>query len=133
MDDGTLYTVGELARRTGLPVRTIRFDSYSGVLPPTGLTVRDLDRRPSAFISAAVWAEECHVPLVTTSSLVGYADGSHQSNRSNGEICLRVGELVPLVVGAVRRGEPSREVSAEDHRPCAGSHIGGPGIVAGEC
>ena len=36
MDDGTLYTIGELARRTGLPVRTIRFYSDSGVLPPTG-------------------------------------------------------------------------------------------------
>lgn len=35
MDDGTLYTIGELARRTGLPVRTIRFYSDSGVLPPT--------------------------------------------------------------------------------------------------
>jgi len=35
MDDGALYTIGELARRTGLPVRTIRFYSDSGVLPPT--------------------------------------------------------------------------------------------------
>jgi DNA-binding transcriptional MerR regulator len=35
MDDGMLYTIGELARRTGLPVRTIRFYSDSGVLPPT--------------------------------------------------------------------------------------------------
>ncbi|MEV0826924.1 MerR family transcriptional regulator [Nonomuraea rubra] len=35
MSDG-LYTIGELARRTGLPVRTIRFWSDSGVLPPTG-------------------------------------------------------------------------------------------------
>ncbi|SDK63093.1 MerR family transcriptional regulator [Nonomuraea jiangxiensis] len=31
-----LYTIGELARRTGLPVRTIRFWSDSGVLPETG-------------------------------------------------------------------------------------------------
>ncbi|WP_033338359.1 helix-turn-helix domain-containing protein [Catenuloplanes japonicus] len=31
-----LYTIGQLARRTGLPVRTIRFWSDSGVLPPTG-------------------------------------------------------------------------------------------------
>jgi DNA-binding transcriptional MerR regulator len=35
MDGGTLYTIGELARRTGLPVRTIRFYSDAGVLPPT--------------------------------------------------------------------------------------------------
>ncbi|MDR7275964.1 helix-turn-helix domain-containing protein [Catenuloplanes atrovinosus] len=31
-----LYTIGQLARRTGLPVRTIRFWSDSDVLPPSG-------------------------------------------------------------------------------------------------
>ena len=35
MDGGTLFTIGELARRTGLPVRTIRFYSDEGVVPPT--------------------------------------------------------------------------------------------------
>lgn len=35
MDEGTLYSIGDLARRTGLPVRTIRFYSDAGVLPPT--------------------------------------------------------------------------------------------------
>ena len=38
MDDGPRYTIGELARRTGLPVRTIRFYSDAGVLPPSGRT-----------------------------------------------------------------------------------------------
>src|ERR671915_1918880 len=31
-------TIGELSRRTGLPVRTIRFYSDSGVLPPADRT-----------------------------------------------------------------------------------------------
>jgi DNA-binding transcriptional MerR regulator len=31
----TLYSIGDLARRTGLSVRTIRFYSDRGVLPPT--------------------------------------------------------------------------------------------------
>jgi DNA-binding transcriptional MerR regulator len=36
MDDGdTLYSIGELARRTGLSVRAIRFYSDSGLVPPT--------------------------------------------------------------------------------------------------
>jgi DNA-binding transcriptional MerR regulator len=35
VDEGTLYTIGDLARRTGLPVRTIRFYSDTGLLPPT--------------------------------------------------------------------------------------------------
>jgi DNA-binding transcriptional MerR regulator len=35
---GALLTIGQLARRTGLSVRTIRFWSDSGVLPPTERT-----------------------------------------------------------------------------------------------
>ncbi|MGK5742129.1 MerR family transcriptional regulator [Micromonospora sp. URMC 103] len=36
MDDHTdLFSIGQLARRTGLPVRTIRFWSDEGLLPPT--------------------------------------------------------------------------------------------------
>src|ERR1700746_2926326 len=42
MDDGILYSIGELARRTGLPVKTIRFYSDLGVVPPT-------DRSPAGY------------------------------------------------------------------------------------
>ncbi|HEY8479030.1 MAG TPA: MerR family transcriptional regulator [Spirillospora sp.] len=38
MDGDTLYTIGELARRTGLSVRTIRFYSDAGVVPATSRT-----------------------------------------------------------------------------------------------
>ncbi len=38
MDGGTMYTIGELARRTGLPVRTIRFYSDEGIVPPSRRT-----------------------------------------------------------------------------------------------
>jgi DNA-binding transcriptional MerR regulator len=37
-DDGPLLSIGGLARRTGLPVRTIRFWSDIGVLPPVART-----------------------------------------------------------------------------------------------
>ena len=37
-DDGPLLPIGELARRAGLPVRTIRFWSDAGVLPPAART-----------------------------------------------------------------------------------------------
>jgi DNA-binding transcriptional MerR regulator len=33
-DDGTLITIGELARRTGLTVRTLRFYADSGLVVP---------------------------------------------------------------------------------------------------
>ncbi|MEZ0112786.1 DNA-binding transcriptional MerR regulator [Catenulispora sp. EB89] len=36
--DDTLYTIGDLARRTGLPVKTIRFYADAGVVPETGRT-----------------------------------------------------------------------------------------------
>ncbi|WBC15139.1 MerR family transcriptional regulator [Micromonospora sp. WMMA1998] len=35
MDDGERYSIGDLARRTGVPVKTIRFWSDRGVVPPT--------------------------------------------------------------------------------------------------
>ncbi|GAA4836724.1 MerR family transcriptional regulator [Saccharopolyspora rosea] len=38
VDDTRLYTIGELARRTGLSVKTIRFYSDSGVVPPADRT-----------------------------------------------------------------------------------------------
>lgn len=38
MDDGTLLTIGELARRTGLTVKAIRFYSDRGIVPPAGRT-----------------------------------------------------------------------------------------------
>jgi DNA-binding transcriptional MerR regulator len=38
MDDGTLYSIGELARRTGLTVKTIRFSSDRGIVAPAGRT-----------------------------------------------------------------------------------------------
>jgi DNA-binding transcriptional MerR regulator len=48
MDDATLYSIGDLARRTGLSVKTIRFYSDAGVVPPTrrspaGYRLYDLD------------------------------------------------------------------------------------------
>jgi DNA-binding transcriptional MerR regulator len=42
MDDDALWTIGELARMTGLTVKTIRFWSDAGVVPPT-------DRTPAGY------------------------------------------------------------------------------------
>lgn len=36
MDDGTRYSIGKLAKRTGLTVKTIRFYSDRGIVPPAG-------------------------------------------------------------------------------------------------
>ncbi|MFJ2739417.1 MerR family transcriptional regulator [Streptomyces sp. NPDC087440] len=47
-DDDTLYTIGALARRTGLTVKTIRFYSDTGIVPstarsPAGYRLYDID------------------------------------------------------------------------------------------
>ncbi|MFB6616613.1 MerR family transcriptional regulator [Streptomyces sp. NPDC056367] len=42
MDSETLYSIGELSRRTGLTVKTIRFYSDQGIVPPT-------DRSPAGY------------------------------------------------------------------------------------
>ncbi|MEV0697416.1 MerR family transcriptional regulator [Saccharopolyspora sp. NPDC050389] len=51
MDDTALYTIGELARRTGLSVKTIRFYSDSGVVPPTDRTAAGYRRYDVTAIS----------------------------------------------------------------------------------
>ncbi|MFJ5292828.1 MerR family transcriptional regulator [Streptomyces sp. NPDC088348] len=42
MDSDPLYSIGELSRRTGLTVKTIRFYSDQGIVPPT-------DRTPAGY------------------------------------------------------------------------------------
>ncbi|MFI1397571.1 MerR family transcriptional regulator [Streptomyces sp. NPDC020681] len=42
MEGDTLYSIGELARRTGLTVKAIRFYADSGIVPPT-------DRSPAGY------------------------------------------------------------------------------------
>ncbi|MFD6940537.1 MerR family transcriptional regulator [Streptomyces goshikiensis] len=42
MDSETLYSIGELSRRSGLPVKTIRFYSDLGIVPPA-------DRSPAGY------------------------------------------------------------------------------------
>ncbi|MFD1939909.1 MULTISPECIES: MerR family transcriptional regulator [Nonomuraea] len=42
MDGDTLYSIGDLARRTGLTVKAIRFYSDTGIVPPT-------DRSPAGY------------------------------------------------------------------------------------
>ena len=37
-EDDTRYTIGDLSRRTGLPVKTIRFYADEGIVPETGRT-----------------------------------------------------------------------------------------------
>ena len=52
MDDAaTMLTIGQLAERTGLPVRTIRYWSDIGAVPPAGRTSRDHRRYDAAAVA----------------------------------------------------------------------------------
>ena len=52
MDDATtMLTIGQLAQRTGLPVRTIRYWSDIGAVPPAGRTGRDHRRYDAAALA----------------------------------------------------------------------------------
>ncbi len=50
-DDAPLLTIGQLARRSGVPVRTIRFWSDEGVLPPTDRSTGDHRRYDAAVVA----------------------------------------------------------------------------------
>jgi DNA-binding transcriptional MerR regulator len=68
-DDATLITIGALARYTGLPVRTLRFYSDSGLLPPAGRSdagyrLYDLDAQVRAELVRTL--RELGVDLATT-------------------------------------------------------------------
>jgi DNA-binding transcriptional MerR regulator len=52
MDDAAaMLTIGQLAQRTGLPVRTIRYWSDIGAVPPAGRTGRDHRRYDAAAVA----------------------------------------------------------------------------------
>jgi DNA-binding transcriptional MerR regulator len=68
-DDATLITIGELARCTGLPVRTLRFYSDRGLVPPAGRSdagyrLYDLDAPPRVELVRTL--RELGVDLPTT-------------------------------------------------------------------
>src|SRR6188768_2190447 len=50
MDDAT-YSIGELARRTGLTVKAIRYYSDLGIVPPSGRTPAGYRRFPADAVA----------------------------------------------------------------------------------
>ncbi|MFI5833991.1 MerR family DNA-binding transcriptional regulator [Micromonospora sp. NPDC051300] len=67
MDGGERYEIGELARRTGVSVKTIRFWADRGIVPPT-------DRGPSGHRRWAP-AAVARVDLVRTLRELGCCAG----------------------------------------------------------
>lgn len=73
MDGGPLYTIGDLARRTGLPVRTIRFYSDRGIVPPVERSpagYRLYDAAAAARLDLVRTLRDLGVDLVTVRKVV---------------------------------------------------------------
>lgn len=104
MDSDTLYSIGELSRRTGLTVKTIRFYSDRGIVPPT-------DRSPAGY---RLYGPDAlaRLDLVRTLRELGARLGHGASgwrmlrSGANRVVCLRV-----LIEGA----------QTAWHRPCFAS------------
>ncbi|GAA4901363.1 DNA-binding transcriptional MerR regulator [Stackebrandtia albiflava] len=72
-DRNDLYTIGELARRTGLSVRNIRFWSDSGIVPPTDRTAtgyRLYDAEAVARLDLVRTLRELGMDLATVHSVL---------------------------------------------------------------
>lgn len=71
-----MFTIGELSRRTGLPVKTIRFYSDEGLLPPTDRTAagyRLYDARALARLELVRTLRELGVGLADTERVLDRA------------------------------------------------------------
>jgi DNA-binding transcriptional MerR regulator len=73
MDDGTLFTIGQMAKRTGLPVKTIRFYSDSGLVPPSarsGAGYRLYDAASYARLDLIRTLRDLGIDLATVSQVL---------------------------------------------------------------
>ena len=53
--DGELFTIGQLARRTGVPTRTVRFWSDAGLVPPASRSASGYRLYDAAAVPAFEW------------------------------------------------------------------------------
>lgn len=117
MDDGAPYTIGELARRTGLPVRTIRFYSDAGVVPPSGRTAagyRLYDRAAAARLDLVRTLRDLGVDLGTIRRVLDREVGVPEVAAAHAEaldVQIRTLRLRRAVLRAVaKRGSSPEEV-----------------------
>ncbi|HEX6452018.1 MAG TPA: MerR family transcriptional regulator [Trebonia sp.] len=73
---GTLLTIGQLARRTGLPVRTIRYWSDIGAAPPAGRSDGGHRLYDTEAVGCAPWSSTTPAPTPGTDPRPGSADST---------------------------------------------------------
>ncbi|GIF65895.1 MerR family transcriptional regulator [Asanoa ishikariensis] len=119
---GMRYSIGDLARRTGLPVRTIRFYSDAGLLPPTDRSAanhRRYDIAAVARLDLIRTLRDLGLDLATIRRVlaedltVAQAAGRHADAL---DVQIRVLRLRLAVLRAVARRDTAPEEMAFMHR-----------------
>ncbi|NDU73378.1 MerR family transcriptional regulator [Actinomadura sp. DSM 109109] len=117
MDGDTTYTIGELARRTGLSVRTIRFYSDAGAVPPTRRTeagYRLYDADAAARLGMVRTLRDLGVDLATIRRLLDREIDAGQVAAAHADVLdvqIRTLMLRRAVLRAVaRRGSTPEEI-----------------------
>ncbi|MFF0218151.1 MerR family transcriptional regulator [Streptomyces vinaceus] len=122
MDATTLYSIGELSRRTGLPVRTIRFYSDAGVVAPTtrspaGYRLYDFDALLRLELLRTL--RELGVDLATVRRVLDRELSVAEVAAAHADaldVEIRVLQLRRSVLRAVARGGSSPEEAQVMHR-----------------
>ncbi|ADB35513.1 transcriptional regulator, MerR family [Kribbella flavida DSM 17836] len=92
------YSIGELARRTGLSVKTIRFYSDRGVVPPTGRTsagYRQYDAEALARLELIRTLRDLGLPLATIQQVL-------QREHSLAEVAAAEADALEVQIRALR-------------------------------
>ena len=117
MEGDTLYTIGELARRTGLSVRTIRFYSDEGVVPATSRTAagyRLYDVEAAARLDLVRTLRDLGVDLGTVQRVLAREIGVNEVASAHAEaldVQIRTLRLRRAVLRAVaKRGSTPEEI-----------------------
>ncbi|MFG1843172.1 MerR family transcriptional regulator [Micromonospora sp. NPDC049175] len=116
------YTIGELARRTGLSVKTVRYYADSGIVPPTDRSptgYRRFDGEAAARLELVRTLRDLGVGLATIRRVVDHEVPLHEVAAAHAEalaVQIRVLRLRQAVLTvAARRGSGPAEVD-ELHR-----------------
>ena len=118
-----LLSIGDLAERTGVPVRTIRFYSDSGVLPPaerTGAGYRLYDEAALARLGLVRTLRDLGIDLATIRRVLQRESVRRRRRRTRGGASTRRSACCACSAPSCRRS-PAEAATQRRCRPCTSS------------